>query len=109
MNYSDINNAGEFDINEITKRVFSEEVKPPKSIQLLFDNITLKEVFEVLLTFTVNGMKHKFSQDEFNTNIFPWFVEFNNYPYDEKETDLTKYQYLITKDKYYVISFNFIS
>ena len=144
MNYSDINNAGEFDINEITKRVFSEEVKPPKSIQLLFDNITLKEVFEVLLTFTVNGMKHKFSQDgvtvdieslseqdiaeiaryvnsigfnlvintysqnEFNTNIFPWFVEFNNYPYDEKETDLTKYQYLITKDKYYVISFNFI-
>ena len=145
MNYSDINNAGELDINEITKIVFSEEVKPPKSIQLLFDNVTLKEVFEALLTFTVNGAKHKFSQDgatvdieslseediaeisgyvnsigfnlvintysreEFNNNIFPWFVQFNNYPYDKNETDLTKYQYLITKDKYYVISFNFIS
>ena len=144
MNYSDINNAGELDINEISKIVFSEEVKPPKSIQLLFDNVTLKEVFEALLTFTVNGAKHKFSQDgatvdieslsekdiaeisgyvnsigfnlvintyskeEFNNNIFPWFVQFNNYPYDKNETDLTKYQYLITKDKYYIISFNFI-
>ena len=68
MNYSDINNAGELDINEITKRVFSE-VKPPKSIKLLFDNVTLKEVFEALLTFTVNGAKHKFSQDGVTVDI----------------------------------------
>ena len=144
MNNCEIINGGECDIDELTQRIFSEPVKPPKSNQLSFDNITLKEVFEALLTFTVNGMKMKYSLDnktvdiealteenikelmgyvmsigfnliinvydiqEFSENIFPWFVEFNNMPYDPNETDLTKYQYLITKQKYYVISFSFI-
>jgi len=144
MNNCEIINGGECDINELTQKIFSEPVKPPKSNQLSFDNITLKEVFEALLTFTVNGMKMKFSLDnktvdiealteenikelmgylmsigfnlsintydiqEFSENIFPWFVEFNNMPYDEKETDLTKYQYLIRKQKYYIISFSFM-
>ena len=144
MNNCEIINGGECDIDELTQKIFSEPVKPPKSNQLSFDNITLKEVFEALLTFTVNGMKMKFSLDnktvdiealteenikelmgylmsigfnlsintydiqEFSENIFPWFVEFNNMPYDEKETDLTKYQYLIRKQKYYIISFSFM-
>ena len=144
MNNCEIINGGECDIDELTQRIFSEPVKPAKSNQLSFDNITLKEVFEALLTFTVNGMKMKYSLDnktvdiealteenikelmgyvmsigfnliinvydiqEFSENIFPWFVEFNNMPYDPNETDLTKYQYLITKQKYYVISFSFI-
>lgn len=144
MNNCEIINGGECDIDELTQKIFSEPVKPPKSNQLSFDNITLKEVFEALLTFTVNGMKMKFSLDnktvdiealteenikelmgylmsigfnlsintydiqEFSDNIFPWFVEFNNMPYDEKETDLTKYQYLIRKQKYYIISFSFM-
>jgi len=144
MNNSEIINGGECDIDELTQRIFSEPVKPAKSNQLSFDNITLKEVFEALLTFTVNGMKMKYSLDnktvdiealteenikelmgyvmsigfnliinaydiqEFSDNIFPWFVEFNNMPYDPNETDLTKYQYLITKQKYYVISFSFM-
>ena len=144
MNNCEIINGGECDIDELTQKIFSEPVKPPKSNQLSFDNITLKEVFEALLTFTVNGMKMKYSLDnktvdiealteenikelmgyvmsigfnliinvydiqEFSENIFPWFVEFNNMPYDPNETDLTKYQYLITKQKYYVISFSFI-
>lgn len=144
MNNSEIINGGECDIDELTQRIFSEPVKSAKSNQLSFDNITLKEVFEALLTFTVNGMKMKYSLDnktvdiealteenikelmgyvmsigfnliinaydiqEFSDNIFPWFVEFNNMPYDPNETDLTKYQYLITKQKYYVISFSFM-
>ena len=144
MNNCEIINGGECDIDELTQKIFSEPVKPPKSNQLSFDNITLKEVFEALLTFTVNGMKMKYSLDnktvdiealteenikelmgylmsigfnlsintydiqEFSENIFPWFVEFNNMPYDEKETDLTKYQYLIRKQKYYIISFSFM-
>ena len=144
MNNCEIINGGECDIDELTQRIFSEPIKPAKSNQLSFDNITLKEVFEALLTFTVNGMKMKYSLDnktvdiealteenikelmgyvmsigfnliinvydiqEFSENIFPWFVEFNNMPYDPNETDLTKYQYLITKQKYYVISFSFI-
>ena len=144
MNNCEIINGGECDIDELTQKIFSEPVKPPKSNHLSFDNITLKEVFEALLTFTVNGMKMKFSLDnktvdiealteenikelmgylmsigfnlsintydiqEFSENIFPWFVEFNNMPYDEKETDLTKYQYLIRKQKYYIISFSFM-
>ena len=143
MNYTD-NNTNDFNIDQITEKVFSEPVKPPRSIQLLFENISLKEVFEALLTFTVNGMKYKFSADgttvdieslsdknieeikayvnsigfnliintytkeEFNNNIFPWFIQFNNMPYDKNETDITKYQFLITKINYYVISFNFI-
>ena len=131
MNNCEIINGGECDIDELTQRIFSEPVKSVKSNQLSFDNITLKEVFEALLTFTVNGMKMKYSLDnktvdiealteenikelmgyvmsigfnliinvydiqEFSENIFPWFVEFNNMPYDPNETDLTKYQYLI--------------
>ena len=143
MNYTD-NNYEDLSIDQITEKVFSQPVKPPRSIQLFFDNVSLKHIFESLLTFTVNGMKYKFSrdgttvnienlteenveeikgyvnsigfnliintytQDEFNNNIFPWFVQFNNMPYDKNETDLTKYQFLITKINYYVISFSFI-
>lgn len=143
MNYSD-NNSEELNIDQITEKVFSQPIKPPRSIQLFFDNLTLKHVFEALLTFTVNGMKYKFSRDgntvdiedlteenvdeikgyvksigfnlivntytkeEFNNNIFPWFIQFNNMPYDKNETDLTKYQYLITKVNYYVITFSII-
>ena len=143
MNYTD-NNYEDLNIDQITEKVFSQPVKPPRSIQLFFDNVSLKHIFESLLTFTVNGMKYKFSrdgttvnienlteenveeikgyvnsigfnliintytQDEFNNNIFPWFVQFNNMPYDKNETDLTKYQFLITKINYYIISFSFI-
>ena len=143
MNYTD-NNFENLNIDQITEKVFSQPVKPPRSIQLFFDDVTLKHVFEALLTFTVNGMKYKFSKDgttvnieelteenveeikaylksagfnlivntytkeEFNNNIFPWFVQFNNMPYDKNETDLTKYQFLITKVNYYLISFSII-
>tara|TARA_Y100000389_G_scaffold204697_1_gene258947 strand:- start:1324 stop:1767 length:444 start_codon:yes stop_codon:yes gene_type:complete len=137
--------GGTINMDQLTLKIFSEEIKPPKSIFLSFDNITLKEVFEALLMFTVNGMKLKYSLDnntvdienlteenisqitayvqsigfnlvintysleEFNENIFPWFIEFNNLPYDINETDLTKYQYVIRKSKYYLIYFSMIN
>ena len=68
MNYTD-NDTSNFNIDQITEKVFSEPVKPPRSIQLLFENISLKEVFEALLTFTVNGMKYKFSTNGTTVDI----------------------------------------
>ena len=68
MNQSIID-GGELDINELTLKIFTEPVKPPKSNQLSFDDITLKELFEVLLTFMVEGMKLKFSTDGTTVNI----------------------------------------
>ena len=55
-----------------------------------------------------NLVVNTYTKEEFNNNIFPWFIQFNNMPYDKNETDLTKYQYLITKVNYYVISFSII-
>ena len=137
--------GGEITLDTLVNKIFSEPVKPAKSIQLSFEsNKTLKEVFEALITFTVNGMKYKFSKDgktvdiedltqknidelkgylnsigfkliiadytqeEFSTNIFPYFVQFNDLEYDVNETDLSKYQFLIQKKKSYIISFDFI-
>ncbi len=137
--------GGEITLDNLIEKIFTEPVKPPKSIQISFsENKTLKEVFENLLTFLVNGMKLKYSldgstvdienltskqidevksyinsigfnlkivdykADDFYKNIFPYFVQFNNMEYDVNETDLTKYQFLIQKQKCYVISFDFM-
>ena len=144
MNSAD-NYGDEITLDNLIEKIFNEPVKPPKSIYLSFqNNKTLKEVFEQLLTFTVNGMKLKYSfdgntvniedltakniedlkgyinsigftlkiaeytQEEFAKNIFPYFVQFNNMEYDPNEKDLTKYQFLIQKQKCYIISFDFI-
>ena len=135
----------EITLDNLIEKIFTEPVKPPKSFCLFFqNNNTLKEVFENLLTFLVNGMKLKYStdgntvnieeltaknvedlkgyinsigfilkiseytQEEFAKNIFPYFVQFNNMEYDPNEKDLTKYQFLIQKQKCYIISFDFI-
>ena len=57
--------GGEITLDNLIEKIFSEPVKPPKSIQISFsENKTLKEVFENLLTFLVNGMKLKYSLDD---------------------------------------------
>ena len=104
----------------------------------------MREVFEALLTFLVDGMKSlyakengqvymaeltteqidklkkymnsigfdliitEYGQIEWETNIFPYFVQFNNMPYDFSVRDLTMYQYVISCEdlgKHYIVSF----
>ena len=50
----------------------------------------------------------KYSQQEFNENIFPYFTQFNNMPYDPDVKTLEVYQYNITDNinsMEYIISF----
>lgn len=135
------------EFQDVIEKVFSESVKPPNSVQLEFinDDMTMRDIFEALLSFTVGGMKLLFSKDsktvdigtlsdediskligyvrsigfdliitkytreEFNSNIFPYFIPFNNIPYDPLEKKLDIFQYNITdnlNDMEYIISFN---
>ena len=135
------------EFQDVIEKVFSDSVKPPNSVKLEFinDDMTMRDIFEALLGFTVGGMKVLFSKDsktvkigtlsdediskiigyirsigfdliitkytreEFNKNIFPYFTPFNNIPYDPLEKNLDIFQYNITdnlNDMEYVISFN---
>ena len=141
---NNIRDAGECSIEELTKTVFSNEPKPPKSYLISFSENCMREVFEALLTFLVDGMKSlyakesgkvyiselspeqfnylkrymnsigfdliitEYTQSEWETNIFPYFVQFNNMPYDFSVSDLTIYQYAISCEdlgKHYIVSF----
>jgi len=142
--YNPIRDGGECSIEELTKTVFSSEPKPPKSFLISFSENCMREVFEALLTFLVDGMKSlyakengqvymaeltteqidklkkymnsigfdliitEYGQIEWETNIFPYFVQFNNMPYDFSVRDLTMYQYVISCEdlgKHYIVSF----
>ena len=134
------------DLDGLIEKVFSEPVKAPSSIIVAFSSseMTMRDTFQALLTFTVHGMRILFSKDgktvnigelserniekitsyvnsigynlviskytqtEFNENIFPYFTQFNNMPYDINETKLEIYQYNITdlvNSMEYIISF----
>jgi len=135
------------DLDSLIIKVFSEPVKPPSSIIVSFEanEMTMRDTFQALLTFTVHGMRMLFSKDgktvnigelsekdlekinsyvysigyklvlsrftqtEFNENIFPYFTQFNNMPYDLDEKNLEIYQYNITDLKNsmeYLVSFS---
>lgn len=135
------------DLDSLIIKVFSEPVKPPSSIIVSFEanEMTMRDTFQALLTFTVHGMRMLFSKDgktvnigelsekdlekinsyvysigyklvlsrftqtEFNENIFPYFTQFNNMPYDLDEKNLEIYQYNITDQKNsmeYLVSFS---
>ena len=135
------------DLDSLIIKVFSEPVKPPSSIIVAFEanEMTMRDTFQALLTFTVHGMRMLFSKDgktvnigdlseidlekinsyvysigyklvlsrftqtEFNENIFPYFTQFNNMPYDLDEKNLEIYQYNITDQKNameYLVSFS---
>jgi|TARA_B110000858_G_C17675603_1_gene414052 hypothetical protein len=134
------------DLDSLIIKVFTEPVKPPKSIIVYFEapDMTMRDTFQALLTFTVSGMRMLFSRDgktvnigelseqdlgkiqayvnsigyklviskytqqEFNDNIFPYFTQFNNMPYDADIKTLEIYQYNITdtiNSIEYIISF----
>ena len=135
------------DLDSLIIKVFSEPIKPPSSIIVSFEanEMTMRDTFQALLTFTVHGMRMLFSKDgktvnigelsekdlekinsyvysigyklvlsrftqtEFNENIFPYFTQFNNMPYDLDEKNLEIYQYNITDQKNsmeYLVSFS---
>ena len=49
----------EIDLVDLAKKVFTETPKEAKNYQLSFDALGLKEMYEMLLTFLVEGLKSK--------------------------------------------------
>ena len=88
------------------KYKFSKDGTTVNIEELTEENV--EEIKAYLKSIGFNLIVNTYTKEEFNNNIFPWFVQFNNMPYDKNETDLTKYQFLITKVNYYLISFSII-
>ena len=59
------------EFQDVIVKVFSDSVKPPNSVKLEFinDEMTMRDIFEALLGFTVGGMKLLFSKDSVTVNI----------------------------------------
>ena len=134
------------DLDGLILKIFTEPPQSPNSIIVHFESpdMTMRDTFQALLTFTVNGMRmlfsrdgktvnigeltsrdiektisyvnsigynlviSKYSQQAFNENIFPYFTQFNNMPYDPDVKTLEVYQYNITDNinsMEYIISF----
>ena len=55
--------GGTLDMDKLIDKIFLEDPKPPKSIMISFDNITMKEVYEALLMFIITGMKKLYGDD----------------------------------------------
>lgn len=60
----------EGDIYDLANSLFSQPPGPPNSIVIAFDNITLKETFEDILTFLVEGLKIKYANEERKINLY---------------------------------------
>jgi hypothetical protein len=63
-------NHKEGDIHELVKNIFSKPPEPPNSICISFDNYTLKETFEDILTFLVEGLKIKYANEENKVDLY---------------------------------------
>ena len=53
----------EIDLIDLAKKVFTEKPKEAKNYQLSFDALGLKDMYEMLLTFLVEGLKMKWGVD----------------------------------------------
>jgi hypothetical protein len=58
-----INNV-EIDLEELAEKVFTKLPSDPKSINVMFEDMGLKELFEALLTFLVTGLKVRYPSAE---------------------------------------------
>ena len=58
-----INNV-EIDLEDLALKVFTKLPSGPKSINVMFEDLGLKELFEALLTFLVTGLKIRFPSEE---------------------------------------------
>ena len=74
----------EVEVEELVYNIFNRQPKPPKSIQLQFiENLSIREIFEFLLTFFTEGAKYKYGEDKSDPNtkvdISTWTdIELNN-------------------------------
>lgn len=78
-------NHKEGELNELVNFIFEKEPKPSNSIQVSFDNIDIKSLFEYLLMIFTYGMRLKYSTNN-NTNKVDLsilshsdIIEFNKY------------------------------
>ena len=137
------------ELNELIMKVFTQPPKDIKSINVEFinSNMTMRDIYDLLITFTVGGMRvlysddgktvdvskltldnieilkkylasigfnliiNKYSKEEFNRDIFPYYTPFNNMPYDDDVKNLSIYTYNIS-DRVnlveYIISYDFL-
>lgn len=58
-----INNV-EIDLEDLAEKVFTKLPSGEKSINVMFEDLGLKELFEALLTFLVTGLKIRFPSEE---------------------------------------------
>jgi hypothetical protein len=63
-----INNV-EIDLEDLALKVFTKLPSGPKSINVMFEDLGLKELFEALLTFLVTGLKLRYPSAENNEKV----------------------------------------
>ena len=63
-----INNV-EIDLEDFAFKVFTKLPSGPKSINVMFEDLGLKELFEALLTFLVTGLKIRYPSEENNEKV----------------------------------------
>ena len=59
----------ELDLDKIIDTIFSKEPQPKFSIQLQFENSNVKELFEIMLMITTNGMRLQYGTPEGKVNL----------------------------------------
>ena len=59
----------EMELDKIIDTIFSKEPQPKFSIQLQFENSNVKELFEIMLMITTNGMRLQFGNPEGKVNL----------------------------------------
>lgn len=59
----------ELDLDKLIDTIFSKEPQPKFSIQLQFENSNVKELFEIMLMITTNGMRLQFGTPEGKVNL----------------------------------------
>lgn len=57
-------NSVEIDLEDFAFKVFTKLPSGPKSINVMFEDMEFKELFEALLTFLVTGLKIRFPSKE---------------------------------------------
>lgn len=64
-----MNNDLEIDLQNLAYKVFIDEPKPRNHFNLSFDAYDLRELFEMLLTFFVEGLKKLYGDKEQKVNL----------------------------------------
>ena len=57
-------NNVEIDLEDLAEKVFTKLPSGPKSINIMFEDMGVKELFEALITFLVTGLKIRYPSSE---------------------------------------------